>query len=87
MKKILLLYIVFGIALYSSANLYAQDNFEDCFNIERVKAKDEGATSREAIDFAEEICKLKFDETKTTPFSAQNSGAVTDSTDNTISFF
>ncbi len=88
MKKILLLYIVFGIVLYSSANLYAQDNFEDCFNIERVKAKDEGANSREAIDLAEKICKIKFDETKQNSGdeTKQNSGTVTDSTDNTISF-
>ena len=81
MKKILLLYIVFGIVLYSSANLYAQDNFEDCFNIERVKAKDEGANSREAIDLAEKICKIKFDETKQNSGdeTKQNSGTVTDS--------
>ena len=44
-----------------SSNLFYKHTDEDCFNIERVKAKDEGANSREAIDLAEKICKIKFD--------------------------
>ena len=41
-------YILGGLFLILS-NLFAQDNFENCFKNERTKAKTKGATSSEAI--------------------------------------
>lgn len=56
MKKILLLFFVSFII--GSTSLFA-DDFSDCFDIERLKAKREGASSHEAIKEAELICIVK----------------------------
>ena len=47
-KAIFMCYILGGLFLILS-NLFAQDNFENCFKNERTKAKTKGATSSEAI--------------------------------------
>ena len=49
-------YILGGLLLMPS-NLFAQDNFENCFKNERTKAKTKGATSSEAITQATNACR------------------------------
>ena len=49
-------YILGGLLLIPS-NLFAQDNFENCFKNERTKAKTKGATSSEAITQATNACR------------------------------
>ena len=55
-KAIFMCYILGGLLLIPS-NLFAQDNFENCFKNERTKAKTKGATSSEAITQATNACR------------------------------
>ena len=55
-KAIFMCYILGGLFLILS-NLFAQDNFENCFKNERTKAKTKGATSSEAITQATNACR------------------------------
>ena len=54
-KAIFMCYILGGLLLIP--NLFAQDNFENCFKNERTKAKTKGATSSEAITQATNACR------------------------------
>ena len=72
MKKIILLIIV-GL-LFSLTNLFAQDSFEDCFALKRIRAKAGGASAYEAVEIAEAICYGKFyPNKKRVAFKEQNS--------------
>ena len=60
MKKIIyILLFGFFIFIFQGTTLLA-DDFSDCLDLERLKAKSDGATAKESIDQAEKICKLKF---------------------------
>ena len=58
MKKIILFVCVS--CLFILSNIYAQDKFDDCFEVERLKAKSEGANTEESINQAKEICNIKL---------------------------
>ena len=65
MKKTLLsLCLIFGIAFFISASLFAQDAFDDCFEIERLKAKSDGLGAVASAEQASKICSLKFGNAK-----------------------
>ena len=65
MKKTLLsLCLIFGIAFFISASLFAQDAFDDCFEIERLKAKSDGLGAVESAEQASKVCSLKFGDVK-----------------------
>ena len=67
MKKTLLsLCLIFGIAFFISASLFAQDAFDDCFEIERLKAKSDGLGAVASAEQASKICSLKFGDAKKT---------------------
>ena len=67
MKKTLLsLCLIFGIAFFISANLFAQDAFDDCFEIERLKAKSDGLGAVASAEQASKVCSLKFGDAKKT---------------------
>ncbi len=59
MKKIIVL-VVCGFLFLSGNSLFAQINFDDCFEIERLKAKSDGLGSVESADQASKVCKLKL---------------------------
>ncbi len=48
---------ILGGLFLTPSNLFAQDKFDDCFKIERAKAKTKGATSSEAITQATNACR------------------------------
>ena len=58
MKKIILFVCVS--CLFILSNIYAQDDFDDCFEVERLKAKSEGANTEDSINQAKEICNIKL---------------------------
>ena len=60
MKK-LLFALLFGMFLFvfQGADLFA-DDFSDCLELERLRARSDGATAKESVDQAEKICELKF---------------------------
>ena len=60
MKK-LLYFLLFGFFffVFQGVTLFA-DDFSDCLDLERLKAKSDGATAKESIDQAERVCKIKF---------------------------
>ena len=60
MKKLLFM-LLFGafIFVFQGVNLFA-DDFSECLDLERLKAKSDGVTAKESVDQAERICKLKF---------------------------
>ncbi len=64
MKKIVLfLILILGFFLFALSSLLAQKNsFDDCFEVERLKAESEGANAEESINQAKEICNLKFNQ-------------------------
>ena len=67
MKKTLLsLCLIFGIAFFISASLFAQDAFDDCFEIERLKAKSDGLGAVASAEQASKVCSLKFGDAKKT---------------------
>ena len=67
MKKTLLsLCLIFGIAFFISASLFAQDAFDDCFEIEKLKAKSDGLGAVESAEQASKVCSLKFGDAKKT---------------------
>ena len=55
-KAIFMCYILGGLFLILP-NLFAQDNFESCFENERTKAKTKGATTNKAITQAINACR------------------------------
>ena len=57
MKKIFFILVVF---FFSLANLLAQDSFEDCFEIKRLRVKAGGANVYEAIEIAKIICNRAY---------------------------
>ena len=60
MKKLLFM-LLFGafIFVFQGVNLFA-DDFSECLDLERLKAKSDGVTAKESVDQAERIYKLKF---------------------------
>ena len=84
MKK--LLYMLFGFSLFvfQGENLFA-DNFSDCLDLERLKAKSDGATSGESVDQAERICKLKFNKANRKSSSKKGSAENTEKVQNKAS--
>ena len=61
-RTILFICCIFGSFFLISSNLFAQDSFDDCFEIERLKAISEGATIEESINYAKEICNLELEQ-------------------------
>ena len=45
--------------VFQGADLFA-DDFSDCLELERLRARSDGATAKESVDQAEKICELKF---------------------------
>ncbi len=58
MKKTIIL--LFVGCLLSLTDLLAQENFENCFALKRIRAKAGGASAYEAVEIAETICYRKF---------------------------
>ena len=85
MKK-LLYTLLFGFSLFvfQGENLFA-DNFSDCLDLERLKAKSDGATSGESVDQAERICKLKFNKANRKSSSKKGSAENTEKVQNKAS--
>ena len=85
MKK-LLYTLLFGLSLFvfQGENLFA-DNFSDCLDLERLKAKSDGATSGESVDQAERICKLKFNKANRKSSSKKGSAENTEKVQNKAS--
>ncbi len=69
MKKIIVS-VVCGFLFLSGNSLFAQSNFDDCFEIERLKAKSDGLGAVEAAEQASKVCKAKLGGT-------QNQGNIT----------
>ncbi len=59
MKKIIILFMMVGSLFFSGNSLFA-DAFDDCFEIERLKAKSDGLGAVEAAEQASQICKAKL---------------------------
>ena len=58
MKKIIILFIT-GFLFFSGNSLFA-DDFDDCFELERLKAKSDDLGAVEAAEQASQICKAKL---------------------------
>ena len=59
MKKIIGL-LIFGLFLLFSSNSIFADAFDDCFELERLRAKSDGLGAVEAAEQASQICKAKL---------------------------
>ena len=69
MKKIIALFIV-GFLFFSGNSLFA-DAYDDCFEIERLKAKSDGLGAVEAAELASKFCRAKLGGTQSQ--TSQNS--------------
>ena len=56
--------LVLGFLFFSGNSLFAQSDFESCLEIERLKAKNEGASFSESREHAKDFCNLQFEEKK-----------------------
>ena len=66
--------LVLGFLFFSGNSLFAQSDFESCLEIERLKAKNEGASFSESREHAKDSCNLQFEEKKEALSSEKQSG-------------
>ena len=59
MKKIIVLLMMVG-SLFISGNSLFADDFDDCFELERLKAKSDGLGYVEASELAIKVCRAKL---------------------------
>ncbi len=76
MKKLICV-LLFGafIFMLQGITLFA-DDFSNCVNLERLRAKSDGADDKKAIDQAEKICKVKFNRNTSRGGSENNTASV-----------
>ena len=78
MKKIIGL-LIFGLFLLFSSNSLFADAYDDCFEIERLKAKSDGLGAVESAEQASKVCKAKLGETQSQGNTTQNNNLADDS--------
>ena len=78
MKKIIVLLMMVG-SLFISGNSLFADAFDDCFEIERLKAKSDGLGAVESAEQASKVCKAKLGETQSQGNTTQNNNLADDS--------
>ena len=72
MKKIIGL-LIFGLFLLFSSNSLFADAYDDCFEIERIKAKSDGLGAVASAEQAGKICRAKLGETQSQGNTTQDS--------------
>ena len=78
MKKIIGL-LIFGLFLLFSGNSLFADAFDDCFEIERLKAKSDGLGAVESAEQASKICRAKLGGSQSQGNTTQNNNLADDS--------
>ena len=78
MKKIIGL-LIFGLFLFFSGNSLFADDFDDCFEIERLKAKSDGLGAVESAEQASKICRAKLGGSQSQGNTTQNNNLADDS--------
>ena len=78
MKKIIVLLMMVG-SLFISGNSLFADAFDDCFEIERLKAKSDGLGAVESAEQASKVCKAKLGGTQSQGNTTQNNNLADDS--------
>ena len=78
MKKIIGL-LIFGLFLLFSGNSLFADAFDDCFELERLKAKSDGLGAVESAEQASKICRAKLGGSQSQGNTTQNNNLADDS--------
>ena len=66
-------------SLFISGNSLFADAFDDCFEIERLKAKSDGLGAVESAEQASKVCKAKLGGTQSQVNTTQNNNLADDS--------
>ena len=78
MKKIIVLLMMVG-SLFISGNSLFADAFDDCFELERLKAKSDGLGAVAAAEQANKVCKAKLGGSQSQGNTTQNNNLADDS--------
>ena len=79
MKKIIVLLMMVDYPCFISGNSLFADAFDDCFEIERLKAKSDGLGAVESAEQASKVCKAKLGEIQGQVNTTQNNNLADDS--------